>query len=726
MVRLLQSGLIKPEDLARKYANELHATEIMLLAYYVAAVNIETTYFGLEGERALRNGEDAPVYEPFDGIVLGDTFQMYEDDDKLDLDVFTANNDRMERQKLTPVQVIVGNPPYSVGQSSANDNNANLKYPTLDRRIEDTFAALSTAQLKNSLYDSYLRAFRWATDRIKTQGVVAFVSNGGWLDGNTADGVRLSLADDFSEIYVFNLRGNQRTAGELSRKEGGKVFGSGSRNTVAIFIGVKRADSTGCTIFYRDIGDYLSAEKKLEIVSRADIGTIEWQSITPNKHGDWTNQRSADFETWPVLGEKKNTNATKVFHTFSAGVATSRDAWAYNSNAMTLSQNIHSSRDFYNEQLEIAQKKLSEGISKDDVLNSLNFSKDRFSWDRINKRQVVQGIGIDIAEEGFRYAMYRPFFKQFSYVDFKQQLSNCTYRLPSLFPTPKHDNQGFYVVGSGSAVPFSAIASANIPDLHFTGAGSGGQFYPRWTWEPIETREGEIDFGNALFSTTPKKGVEGEILDGYRRVDNITDEILKLYQSSLGADVSKDNIFYFVYAQLHDPSYREAYAADLKKMLPHIETPTDRALFDQFVTAGKKLVDLHINYEDVEPWPIEIKAKKGADLEDRDTWKVAKMRWAKKQDPESSKKIDDHTTLIYNSSITISGIPEEAESYQLGARSAIAWLIDRYQVKTDKASGIVNDPNDWADEVGNPKYIVELIAKVTRVAVETMRIVEEL
>lgn len=294
-----------------------------------------------------------------------------------------------------------------------------------------------------------------------------------------------------------------------------------------------------------------------------------------------------------------------------------------------------------------------------------------------------------------------------------------------MFPTPEHDNQGFYIVNPGSAKPFSTLATNLLPDLAMWGSNAG-QFFTRWTWEPIETREGELDFGNGLFSTTPKKGVEGEILDGYRRVDNITDEILKLYQSSLGEDVTKDDIFYFVYAQLHDPAYREAYAADLKKMLPHIETPTDRARFDHFVTAGKELMDLHINYEDVEPWDVEVKVKEKADPTDRETWRVTKMKWAKVRDPETKKLVEDHTTLIYNSSITISGIPEEAENYQLGSRSAIAWLIDRYQVKKDKASGIVNDPNDWADEVGNPRYIVELIAKVTRVAVETMRIVEEL
>lgn len=330
MVRLLQSGLIRPEDMARKYACELHATEIMLLAYYVAAVNIETTYHALQTERARRDDTPAPDYEPFAGIALADTFQVYEEDDQLDLEVFKQNNARIQRQKDAPIQVIVGNPPYSVGQSSANDLNANLKYPTLDRRIEDTYAAKSTATNKNSLYDSYLRAFRWATNRIGDQGVVAFVSNGGWIDGNTADGVRLSFAEDYSDIYVFNLRGNQRTAGEQSRREGGKVFGSGSRNTVAIFIGVKTPGAQGCRVHYRDIGDYLTTEDKRGIVERSSIDTIEWETITPNKHGDWLNQRSDDFETWPVLGEKKSTTAVRYFDTISRGLETGRDAWVYN------------------------------------------------------------------------------------------------------------------------------------------------------------------------------------------------------------------------------------------------------------------------------------------------------------------------------------------------------------------------------------------------------------
>lgn len=252
------------------------------------------------------------------------------------------------------------------------------------------------------------------------------------------------------------------------------------------------------------------------------------------------------------------------------------------------------------------------------------------------------------------------------------------------------------------------------------------QFFARWTWEPVKANEGELDFYSAENQASAKPGHEGEIKDRYRRVDNITDEILAIYQGKLGKNITKDDIFYFVYGQLHDTEYREKYVEDLKKMLPHIETPTNQARFDQLATAGQKLMDLHLNYEDIEPWPVTLDMKPTVDVEKQDTWKVTKMKWAKIKDPETGKNINDTTTLIYNKHITIRDIPAEAEQYMLGSRLAIAWLIDRYQIKKDKASGIINDPNDWADEVGNPRYIVDLIAKVTRIAVETVRIAEGL
>lgn len=725
MVRLLQSGLIEPHDLARKYASELHATEIMLLAYYVAAVNIETTYHALEKERALREEQPEPGYVPFDGIALADTFQVYEEDDQLDLDVFTTNNERIEKQKNTPIHIIVGNPPYSVGQASANDLNANMKYPSLDHRIETSYADKSSATNKNSLYDSYLRAFRWATDRV-TEGVVGFVTNGGWLYGNTADGVRLTFAEDYSDIYVFNLRGNQRTAGELSRREGGKVFGSGSRASVAIFVGVRTPGATGCRIHYRDIGDYLSAKEKLEIVDKSTIDNTPWETIVPNQYGDWINQRSDKFHTWPVLGNKKSgPNKSTFFETFSLGLGTNRDAWVYNFSLPTLHASVTKLIIHYEKAREAYQaSEYAIGDSKEQDVTAFlksqteHAAEQKIKWSRSLRQYAAKNRFVAEHVEGYRASLYRPFCKQNVYFD--RALNHERGQLPRIFPTPKHDNVGFSVMGPRDAATFAVLATDLLPDVALFVYAV--QFFSRWTWEPVVPEDGALDLSSGT-QLDAGAGCEGEVVDGYRRVDNITDEIHQEYCETLGADVTKDEIFYFVYGQLHDPGYREAYAADLKKMLPHIETPTDIDRFRLVSKAGRELMDLHINYEDVEPWPVDVQLKPGTDASDRETWRVTKMKWNKVRDPETKKMVEDRSTIIYNPKVTITGIPLEADEYQLGSRSALAWIIDRYRYTKDKKSGIINDPNDWADEVGNPRYIVDLIGKVTRVAMETNRII---
>lgn len=738
IVRLIQSGLIKPEDLARKYATELHATEIMLLAYYVAAVNIETTYNALATEAAQRENREAPAYVPFAGIALADTFQISEEDDTLDLEVFKDNNERIQRQQDAPIHVVVGNPPYSVGQSNANDLNANLKYPTLDSRIRETYAKLSTGGRKAQLYDSYMRAFRWATDRIGDKGVVAFVSNGGWIDGNTADGVRLSFTEDFNEVHVFNLRGNMRNANW--REEGGQIFKGGSQTTVAITIGVKDPQATGCRIFYRDIGDYLSTEEKLDIVDHAataladDAESHGWWAITPNKYGDWVSQRHEEFETWPVLGSKKPAEGTPIFGRHSLGLATARDAWCYGPNRSKLLNNIdllataynQARNDFHDWAASAGLQKLTERVV-DEFLNENPQYTDRskISWDSNLKSNCARNKSISVSAPSIQKSLYRPFTKQNVYYD--THLNQRIYQLPRLFPTPYHKNIGYYVVNPGSAKPFSTIATNLLPDLAMWGSNAG-QFFSRFTWQPVDAPEGELnlDMNTTTEAEASVYGQIGEVVDGYRRVDNITDEIKTIYRDSLGSDVTGDDIFHFVYAVLHSPDYRETYKTDLKKMLPHIETPADRDFFDAYVSAGKELLDLHVNYEDVEPWPVDVQLKKNADPDDPDTWKVTKPKWAKTTDPETGKKVNDTTRMIYNPKITIADIPAEAERYQLGSRSALAWIIDRYQIKKDKASGIVNDPNDLAAEAGNPRYIVDLVAKVTRVAMETNRIVDNL
>lgn len=709
VARLMQTGLITLDDLARKYTAELHANEIMLLAYYVAAVNIESTYHALAGK------VDGDEYVPFPGIVLADTFQVSESDDTMDAEMFPQNNDRITKQLATKIDVIVANPPWSGGQESANDNNANLKYPTLDKHIEDTYAKLSTATNKNSLYDSYIRAFRWATNRIGDRGIVAFVSNGGWIDGNTADGMRLALVDEYSDIYAYNLRGNQRTSGELSKKEGGKVFGSGSRSTVAIFVGVKDPTSKGpCRINYRDIGDYLSRDDKLIMVGADSIDTVDWQMLTPNRFGDWINHRDENYSSYPVLGSKKpQAGEIRVFKTFSRGLETGRDAWVYNSSLTRLRGSLLQLITNYNDLIKPFNAYLKDKcITKPNEATVTKFIADnpeaahpsRIKWSRSLRSHLAKRTQLSINEIGFINSTYRPFNDQHTYFD--RHLNHERSQLPSIFPTPQHDNFGFYILSVGAQKSFSVLLTRQIPDLNLYGS-EGGQFFPRYTYERAES-SGKLDLATG----------EGEVdAWGYRRIDNITDAIHNLYAASFDDDVTKDEIFFYVYGLLHSPSYRSKYAADLKKMLPRILPPQSRTEFDAFSIAGQRLLVLHADYEAVDPYPLEVRLKRGADPADRETWRVEKMRWQSKAQP---------TTIIYNQQITIAGVPLEANRYLLGARSALSWIIERYQVKIDADSGIVNDPNEWCDEHGDPQHIVNLIKKVTTVAAETMKIIDGL
>ena len=746
IVRLLQSGLISKADLARKYAGELHANEILLLAYYIAAANIEVTYRDLiRSDAPLASGDVSDPaqagYTPFDGIVLADTFQMTEDGDTLDQSVFVANNDRATAQlELKSIQVVVGNPPYSVGQESANDNNANQHYPSLDDKIEATYAARSTGTNKNSLYDSYLRAIRWASDRVGEAGVIGFVTNGGFIDGNTADGVRLTLAEEFSHLYVYNLRGNQRTAGELSRREGGKVFDSGSRATVAVTFLVKDPAHEGpATLHYRDIGDYLSREDKLRIVEESQIDTLEWETLTPNAQGDWINQRDPSYESWQSIGEGQ----APVFASYSRGAETGRDAWVYNFSLPGLRDSAQRLIETYNEERERVHRTraadLKAGVKVRDLVTN---DETRIKWTRDLYKSLEKNRAITYDAGATYCGLYRPFCKQWL------NASDGIIYLPAVlhryFPTPGHDNVGFYLVGQGSDVPFSTVMTDAAPNLHVTGAGSGGQFFPRWTWEPVGGRHdadsGMLDLSGGEYAeeSSTAVGQEGEVLGGYRRVDNITDATLRSYQAAYGPEVTKDDVFYYVYALLHSPEYRTRYGADLKKSLPHIPLVASREDFVAFTTAGRGLADLHLDYESVKPTPLSLVVD-GQDVpwDLRETISpsllhVEKMRYARVR--RDGKLENDKTSIVYNEHVTISGIPAQAQDYLLGSRSGLDWLLDRYRVSTHKASGIVNDPNDWMAEgagggptaSAQPHYLLDLIARITTVSVRTQQIVTSL
>ncbi|GAA4375842.1 DEAD/DEAH box helicase [Paeniglutamicibacter cryotolerans] len=708
IVRLLQSGLIKPEDLLRKYTHELHANELLLMAYYIAAINIEATVHGLLRDHAIAAGTDpdAVGYAPFDGIVLTDTFQMTEDGDTLDEHVFTNNNARVTRQNNLDIRVIIGNPPYSVGQSSGNDNNANLKYPTLDESIRTTYAERSTGRLKTSLYDSYIRAIRWASNRVLNSnhgGVVCYVSNGGYIDGNTADGLRKTLTDEFHEIYIYNLRGNQRTAGEQSRREGGKIFDAGSRATVAVMLLVKRPGKVdACRLNYRDIGDYLDRKEKLAIIGGSTLGNIPWEQVTPNAEGDWINQRNDLFETFTPLGAK-DSNDPAIFQTYSGGLKSNRDVWVYNSSQEKLRHNVESMVDFYNSEVD-RYADAGAGLAVDGFVNR---DPMKFSWDRADRQRLPRGTKYTVDRDRVFVSAYRPFTKQ--HVQFERHLNNTVYRLPVIFPKTDTDNVGFYIVGGGSDKPFSTLMVDAIPDLSFWGSGQG-QFFPRFTYS-------QVTEGNDLFAELEASSSHA----GPQRIDNITDASFVDYCRVYGPEVSKDDIFYYVYGLLNSAEYRGRFGADLKKILPRIPKVSDEARFRAFADAGRQLAGLHIGYEDAEPYPL-VETDTGLTPQDNDyaKYSVKKMKYGGKAGAW------DKTRIIYNGHITLDGIPIEAHQYMLGSRSAIDWILERYQVKTDKASGIVNDPNDWSREHQHPRYILDLIGRIVAVSMETNRIVNAL
>ncbi|MFG1740256.1 DEAD/DEAH box helicase [Micromonospora chalcea] len=691
MVRLLQSGLIKPHDLARKYAEELHANEILLLAYYIAAVNIETTYQDL-----VRDSDPGAKYESFPGLILTDTFQSWEDDDRPDLRVFAENNERLEKLKRLPITVIIGNPPYSVGQDSANDDNANERYPTLDAAIRDTYAARSSARSTRTLYDAYIRAIKWASLRLQDRGVIAFVTNGGFVESNTADGMRKTLSEEFSSIYIFNLRGNQRTAGEDSRKEGGKIFGGGSRATVAITVLVKNPSRSGAaTIHYADVGHYLTTEQKLAKVAAAgSVMDLDLTHLSPNEYGDWLNQRRNDFECFMPMGDKAG--GPSIFLMHSLGLATGRDSWVYNFSSSKLQNNVQRMISNFNQEVDLKQGNPNRDPNRD---------AREISWNRNLETDYERGRRLAFSPDAGRVSSHRPFTKQRGY--FEKGMNAMRYQLARLFPTARHPNIGIEVMVPRAESTAAVAAIAGMPDLNFFTYAA--QFFPRWHYKKVE------DSGMLAIPAGDE-----EIIDGYRKIDNITDDALLRFRVAYGEAVKKDHIFFYVYGLLHSSEYREIYAADLKKMLPRIPLVEDPW---PFVEAGRKLSELHVGYESVPPFPLD-----GLDLEPTgdpyEFFEVQKMAFAKVR--EGGKLVPDRSTIRYNSRITLSGIPEDAYRYMLGSRSAIEWIIDRYQVKTDKASGIVNDPNDWSREVGDPRYIIDLLARIVTVSLETMQVVDNL
>ena len=713
ITRLLQSGLIKPEDMERKYLSEIHCNEIVLLAYYIADVNIEAVYHDLM---------KPAHYVNYDGICLTDTFQLAESaQPSFSQEFFRENSEGVLRQKRAPIRVIIGNPPYSVGQKSANDNAQNLSYPVLDKRIAETYADKTNATNKNSLYDSYIKAFRWASDRIADNpdgGIVAFISNGSWIDGNAQDGFRACLESEFSDIYVLNLRGNQRTSGELSRKEGGKIFGGGSRTPISITFLVKNPAKAGqkATIHYHDIGDYLTREQKLDLVKKFKSvrgRSIDWQIIEPTDRHDWINQRDGVFDTLiPLSPEKKfDLKAQSVFSGSSNGAKTQRDSWAYNSSEILVKATAQESIGFFN----ATRNKIIRGeISEPD------FSSNKLSWTSAVIDDLRRGQDYIFSEGEVRDALYRPFFKQRLF--WYKPLVERRYQIPKFLPTINSENLFICVSGVGVNKDFTCIISDQLPDLEVIGKS---QCFPLYWYEERDVTQA------SLFDDDSTE-------DKYIRRDGITDWILKEVRKRFGNSkaITKEHIFYYVYGILHSPQYRERFAADLKKSLPRIPIVDDVQDFMAFYKAGKALAELHLNYEQVPPSPdVTTHIADAVYTEPTDDapfgytkydhFRVNKMVFPKVRN-EAGKLVPNKSSIIYNGNITIEDIPAKAYEYIVNGKSAIEWIMERYAVTQDSKSLITNDPNDWSKEHGNPTYIYDLLLSVINLSVKTVDIVNSL
>lgn len=689
--RLLQSGLIPADRLTYKYKNEIHANEIVLLAYYIASINIETVY---HDQMKMVNPD--LKYSPFEGICLTDTFEMYEKEDLVSK-VLIDNSARRKRQKNLDIRVIIGNPPYSIGQASANDDNANITYPHLNTRIENTYAKYSKASLSKGLYDSYIRAIRWASDRIKDCGVIGFVTNGGYIDSNSADGLRKCLADEFSSLYFFHLRGNARTSGEQRRKEKDNVFGQGTRTPILIAVLVKNLNAKQHgQIYFHDIGDYLSREEKLEkisdLVSINGITAINgWKTIIPDAHNDWLNQRDDSFSEFIEIGNKKDiTNS--LFRNYTNGVVSSRDAFAYNFSIKNINLLVKDSLKFY-----------STCVDN----NAIDNNPKKISWSVNLKKYFEKKLKLNFNSNEIRVSSYRPFTK--SYIYFDKSLIERRNQLPNILPFDNLENKLILLSGVGSSKGFSVFISSHLFDFQTL---SNCQGFPLYLYEE-NTVENKA---NDLFNQNNSQTANGK----HTRKDAISDAGLKHFTDAYPTEtISREDIFYYVYGLLHSEEYRTRYADNMTKELPRIPCVKKAEIFWVFSKAGRDLAHWHLNYEMVEPYKakLDLGGKSLKQLEDKDFY-VTKMKFPKK---------DQKDTVIYNNAITIREIPVEAYDYIVNGKSALEWVMERQGVSTHKDSGIVNDANDWAIEtMGDAKYPLELFLRVITVSFETMKIVRTL
>lgn len=676
ITRLLskENDLISDENFKNKYEKAIFAQDIILLAYYIALINITQT-----------GSERINTLDKFKNIALADSLD-YLDKKTQDNGLFALEfKDLEENKKIKDlianekIKVIIGNPPYSGGASSENDNNANISHPNLEKRVKDAYGKESVEKIGKTSRDTLIQAIRMASDKIKDNGIIGFVVNGGFIDATSADGFRKCVAKEFSDIYILNLRGNARTSGEQRKKEGDGIFDSGSRASVAIVFFIKDTNAKTNKIHYYDIGDYLDRQTKLDKLDNfKSVLNVPFINIIPNEKGDWINQRGDDFDNlMPLKSDKNNLG---IFIIESYGVVSGRDAWVYNFSKEKLSNSMQKCIATYNEDLAKFDHQAfldkNKNVKKSELYKELSdkditIDETKIAWVQNLKNKFLNNEKLEeFSIDNIVLFSYRPFLKKYCY--YFRDLLWSIYKLPKLFPKNTDEN----LLINTTKGNFSALISENMPDYHFIG---DTQAFPLYFYQENGSKEYAIsDFA----------------LDEFKK--QLKDET-----------INKEDIFYYIYAIFHHKSYLEKYKFELSKEAPRIPISKD---FKNLSILGKKLATLHLNYENNEMFK-EVEFKDGvlADTDNDEFYKVTKM-----------KKLGND--IFYNHNITIKNIPNIAYEYKINGKSAIDWIIDRYQISVDKKSLIENNPNDYQ----GGKYIYELLLKIIDLSIKSVDLINEI
>ncbi len=672
------------------YRERLFANEVMLMPYYIASLNIEHEYHKTSGR-----------YESFEGLCFVDTLDLAEGDMPEMFPEFSQRNSaRVERQKAAKINVVIGNPPYNVGQLNENDNNKNRKYEVVDSRVRESYGFNSLATNKNKLYDPYVKFFRWASDRLgDDDGLVCFITNNNFIDGTALDGMRRELLCDFTGVYHLDLHGNVRVNPKISGTSH-NVFGI--QVGVGITLAVQNTEKESTGLSYHRLPEMMRKEGKLaflaESVSKSDsvLNTVDWRELLPDKRHTWLHARNADeFASFFPLGTKEVKLNVKnefkaVFKTFSNGISTNRDSVVFDFDHHKLLLRIGNFVDDYNAEVD-RYRRYGRPIDVDGFVKY-----EGIKWSSALKDSLRRLRYVEHSTHKYRMAQYRPFSKRDLYFD--HVLIHRRFLMHQFFPTceSERDNQIIALAGVGHRTGFGSLVSKQIIPMDF--AFEKAQCFPLYTYDP----------------------------DGTNRRENVTDWALATFRDNYGdQSIEKLDIFHYVYGLLHHPGYRERHADSLRRELPRIPLAPD---FHAFRDAGRELARLHLNYEREQVWRLDWEYDPERPLH----YRVEKMRPLKRvQSEDGDYRIFD--SLEYNDTLTLRGIPAEAFRYRLGTRSALEWIIDQYRVKTDKRSGIVSDPNAWSTDLspdrqsgGDEQYIVNLVGRVITVSVETVKIVDGL